>query len=209
MGVTDMTNITVEQLTNHKLMKHGFVISNGRALPPQGMGGMKANEIIERCKAEAIAEAAAPVDEIAGTRATHVIVDELERAPFGMIFDPYSEDRSIQTYYGTEPPHWHEQNPWKDRVLYIPLAELAECHAAIGKPYAYLDEQPLIYTVAMCLDHWREYGDKLDAYVLTGKTFTAGVRFGPDGPDYLSPGFSLPKLWKLVQKYGNQERRSA
>jgi hypothetical protein len=200
---------TIEQRVNMKLTKLGWLIGINGPIPPQGMGGMKASEIIERCKAEAIAEAAAPADEIAGARATHVIVDELERAPFGMIFDPYSEDRSIQTYYGTEPPHWHEQNPWKDRVLYIPLAELAECHQTTGKPYAYLDEKPLIYTVEMCLDHWREYGDKLDAYILTGKTFTAGVRFGPDGPDYLSPGFSLPKLWKLVQKYGNQARRSA
>lgn len=115
-------------------------------------------------------------------------------------------DAQIQ---GKDAPHWHGQNPWADRLTYVPIEELAECYIAIGKPFAWVDGTPILYDVAHCLDQWGKYGDKLDAYILTGPLTTAGIRFGPEGPDYLSPGFSLPKLRALMLKYGSQKRKSA
>jgi hypothetical protein len=203
--MSDMT--TIEQLLRTKLLRHGFQDDGmGGLVPPFGAGGMKVSEIIERCKAEATAEAAAPVDEIAGHKATQVIVDEIASSPLVTSYDPGTGDTSV--YHVAFAPHWHEQNPWKDRVLYVPLAELAECMLAFDKPIQ-TSNGIVTCDLQFILDHWRQHGDKLDAYVLTGKTFTAGVRFGPEGEHYISPGFTLPKLWKLVQKYGNQERRSA
>ena len=26
-------------------------------------------------------------------------------------------------------PHWHEQNPWRDQIVYVPIERLAECVA--------------------------------------------------------------------------------
>lgn len=173
---------TIEQRINQKLITHGFWIGINGPVPPKGMGGMKAGEIIERCKAEAIAEAAAPVDEIA-------------------TYDP-----NVVTNYD---PFWHEHNPWNDHILYVPIEELAACHMSVGQPYARNGDEILIYTKEMVLDQWHQHGGKLDAYILTGPILTAGVRYGAEGREYLSPGFSLPKLWTLVQKYGEIKRKSA
>jgi hypothetical protein len=106
-------------------------------------------------------------------------------------------------------PFWHDQNPWNDRLIYVPVEELAECHIAIGRPYLLVDGKSVPYSVELCLGHFRQYGDKLDAYILTGPLTTAGIRFGPEGSDYLSPGFSLPKMRALMLKYGSQQRKSA
>jgi len=82
--------------------------------------------------------------------------------------------------------HWHEDNPWKDEITYVQLEELAECY-----PHG-----------PDSISRWFQYGDKLDAYILPGnKEITAGVRFGPEGSDYLSPGFDEHKLRKLLEKY--------
>jgi hypothetical protein len=91
-------------------------------------------------------------------------------------------------------PHWHEHNPWKDHIVYVPLVALASCTmGAIDprSPWTMVDE----------IAYWIQYGDKLDAYILTGPTLTGGVRFGPNGSHYLSPGFSLPKLHALLKRY--------
>jgi hypothetical protein len=106
-------------------------------------------------------------------------------------------------------PHWHDQNPWADRLMYVPLEELAECFMGIGRLVRLNDNEVTMCDVAFVVQNWRQYGDKLDAYILTGPLTTAGIRFGPEGPDYLSPGFSLPKLWALIRKYGSQQRKSA
>jgi hypothetical protein len=101
-------------------------------------------------------------------------------------------------------PYWHDHNPWRDRLVYVPLRELAECGFAIGAQLATWNGQPLLYDVAHMLDHWSQFGRKLDAYILTGQTLAAGVRYGPEGPDYLSPGFHLPKLAALLKKHRKQ-----
>lgn len=98
-------------------------------------------------------------------------------------------------------PHWHEYNPWKDHIVYVPLEELAECHHALGRLLASHGKEPIVYTVRHTLEHWRQCGPKLDAYILTGKIITGGVRYGRKGEQYLSPGFYTPKLWALLQKY--------
>jgi hypothetical protein len=92
-------------------------------------------------------------------------------------------------------PHWHEQNPWKDTLVYVPLEELAACTIMVGNLH---DTWSMIDEIA----YWTQYGDKLDAYILVNCVeFTAGVRYGPEGSHYISPGFSLPKLYHLLQKH--------
>ena len=98
-------------------------------------------------------------------------------------------------------PHWHEQNPWKDELLYVPVEELAACWF---KP----EDAQNSWSMIELISHWTQYGDKLDAYILVGgPVATGGVRFGPEGEHYLSPGFSLPKLHALKQKYLKPQRR--
>lgn len=149
------------------LISNGCIVNqDGQILPPPGMGSFAFNELLDRCRKEAI--------------------EEVKKAPVV--------------------PHWHEQNPWNDHILYVRKEELAECMMAIGKSFAMHDGQHLIYTIEHALEHWETYGSKLDAYILTGKLITAGVRYGPEGSDYLSPGFHMPRLWALIQKYRNQKR---
>lgn len=106
-------------------------------------------------------------------------------------------------------PHWHDQNPWNDHLIYVPLDELAECCAAIGKTFAQFLGTPMKYEPFHMIQHWQEYGSRLDGYILTGPIVTAGIRFGPGGDEYLSPGFHLPKLAALLKKYRNQQRKTA
>lgn len=102
-------------------------------------------------------------------------------------------------------PDWHQQNPWKDRLIYVPIEELAQACHLVGRPVRNLDDVTTNWDVEDVLHNWQNYGDKLDAYILTGPLMTGGVRFGPDGPDYLSPGFLLPKLHALKLKYGDKK----
>jgi hypothetical protein len=71
--------------------------------------------------------------------------------------------------------HWHEHNPWADDVVYIPL-ELAASFCRYSWPWR------------DTVQHWRQYGNKLDAYILPQPSglHCLGVRFGPEGPDYIS-----------------------
>jgi len=90
-------------------------------------------------------------------------------------------------------PHWHKQNPWKDKILYVPLIELADCTFKVG--------QDNTWTMIEEVADWVQYGVMLDAYILDSVVLTGGVRYGPEGRHYLSPGFSLPKLIELKAKY--------
>lgn len=154
---------------NEKLLAQGWIISNGQRLPPPGMGGFAAQEVLERVRREAEGEA--------------------------------SETEAPRTDVWPDKAYWHSSNPWKDELIYVPIEELAACVVFIDRPIQTKDG-PVTASLQFVLDMWRSHGSKLDAYILTGRTFTAGVRFGPDGPDYLSPGFSTPKLWALKLKYG-------
>ncbi|MEH2517393.1 hypothetical protein V1279_002966 [Bradyrhizobium sp. AZCC 1610] len=64
--------------------------------------------------------------------------------------------------------HWHFDNPWRDKAIYVPLAHLVP------------------------INHQRyqaDLGDKLDAYLLPQPdgTFVAGIRYGKEGEQYISP----------------------
>jgi hypothetical protein len=99
-------------------------------------------------------------------------------------------------------PHWHEVNPWKDQLVYVPIEELAGCSLRLEDPH---NTWAMIETIA----HWAQYGPKLDAYILINTTLvSAGVRYGPEGHHYLSPALSLPKVMALRAKYLNQEEHS-
>lgn len=72
--------------------------------------------------------------------------------------------------------HWHEFNPWADKLIYVPLET-----AAFLCGYS--------WTAETTLEHWRQYGDKFDAYVLPQPNghHSIGVRYGAEGDEYLSP----------------------
>lgn len=68
-------------------------------------------------------------------------------------------------------PYWHEYNPWKDKVVYLGVRELVQ---VVG-----LDKFTTIIL---------EYGSKIDVYLLPQPSgdHSFGVRYGPDGCEYLS-----------------------
>ena len=62
-------------------------------------------------------------------------------------------------------PHWHDQNPWRDQITYVPIERLAECVA--GGTILDADGVVRPYDVAWLLAHWAGCGrDRLDAYIL-------------------------------------------
>lgn len=82
---------------------------------------------------------------------------------------------------------WDTYNPWRERVVYVPLEELAEI-LADGRPARLSDGSTVELTAEVLLENWRQYGFELDGYLLPGQPlgFAAGVRFGSRGSDYLS-----------------------
>src|SRR5580692_2250024 len=89
--------------------------------------------------------------------------------------------------------HWHEVNPWWDRVVYVPLERLAEC--AAGGTVEDIDGKVKPYDVAFVLKHWHHFGKHLDAYILPqpGRIHSIGVRYGAAGHQYLSPHNTNPE----------------
>jgi hypothetical protein len=94
------------------------------------------------------------------------------------------EKRVITTYRPT--PHWHKHNPWKDRVVYVPLNELVEC----------ISHAPGFYQTLT---------GNLDAYILPNGHgdygHSIGIRYGKEGPDYYSPLGDRKKVQALLDKY--------
>ena len=103
-----------------------------------------------------------------------------------------------------KPPYWHDSNPWKDKLFYVTLEELADCHIALGKEFMLADGTILPrLTKDILLNHWRKIGNKLDPYVLIQPRYiTGGIRYSNEEQDYLSPGFHAHMLWALAKKYG-------
>ena len=100
-------------------------------------------------------------------------------------------------------PHWHEQNPWKDKLIYVPVPDLAACALRLEDPHN-------SWTMVDMIAHWIQYGNKLDAYILNaGVVLTGGVRHGPEPWQYLSPGFSLPKLIALRDRFTSSPSSSS
>ena len=98
--------------------------------------------------------------------------------------------------------HWHDQNPWRDKVVYVPIERLAECVAGGNIKTA---DGVVPYDVAWLLKHWAQCGrDKLDAYILPAPSgnHSLGVRWGAEGPEYYSPHNEHPaKAQALLEEF--------
>lgn len=98
--------------------------------------------------------------------------------------------------------HWHDHNPWADRLIYVPdLEELAACVAG-GSVDTIHGVKP--YTVEYVVNGWRQYGKRLDAYILPQPDgrHSIGIRYGANGEEYLSPYCANLELAnKLIEKY--------
>ena len=96
--------------------------------------------------------------------------------------------------------HW--KNPWTDAVT-VPIEELVECAHGIGEIWSSA-EGNFLMTKELMLDHWREAGTNLDAYILPGMNghqHCIGVRYGNEGHEYLSPHGIQEKIQILLNKY--------
>jgi len=103
-------------------------------------------------------------------------------------------------------PFWHDQNPWNDDLIYVPIEELADACLLIGTRVGIVkDHSSKVYTRQDVLDHWNQYGPNLDPYILPRTHPTAGVRYGPEGSEYLSTGFSETRLKELIRKYKEEK----
>lgn len=80
-------------------------------------------------------------------------------------------------------PYWHNRNPWKDKLVYVTLDEINEI----------INYEP----------NWRQHDYRLDPYLLPSpdpEYFSAGVRFGPEGADYISLHIDQMKTQALFAK---------
>ncbi len=96
--------------------------------------------------------------------------------------------------------HWN--NPWEDAVP-VPIEELAECHMGLGQSCGDVDGSSFILTKDRVLEHWCQYGEKLDAYILPCRSgwHSIGVRYGNEDPQYLSPAGDKEKVVALLRRY--------
>ncbi len=95
--------------------------------------------------------------------------------------------------------HW--VNPWEDAIP-VSIEELAECHAGLGQFYGSASGSFKLTQVSV-LEHWKNAGDKLDAYILPCSSgyHCIGIRYGAEGQDYLSPAGDKEKVQALLDKY--------
>lgn len=97
--------------------------------------------------------------------------------------------------------HW--TNPWEAAVS-VPLEDLAG--ALEGGTIQVIGGRSVPFDKAFILAYWAKYGDKLDAYLLQGVPeghISAGVRFGADGPEYLSPYIEQDRARALLLRFTN------
>jgi len=105
--------------------------------------------------------------------------------------------------------YWHDVNPWRNDVVYVPLHELAEA-LDNGTTIRDVDGKIVPHDAAYHLRRWHEtsriYGtpDQLDAYILPQPSgdHSCGVRYGSEGSQYFSPHNGAPaKVQALLDKY--------
>jgi hypothetical protein len=100
---------------------------------------------------------------------------------------------------------WHEYNPWKDQVVYIPLNVAAVLHDAIGEPIATSDGVQIV-TADFLIAGWQQYGSIVDAYLLPEKDYISlGVRFGQNPEDYFSPPCNQQKAKRVLVLAGTSK----
>jgi hypothetical protein len=101
-----------------------------------------------------------------------------------------------------ETAYWHDDNPWNERVVYVPLEELAE--ALAGGDIQLHDGSVVPLDAEFLIEHWNRLGDHLDAYILPGGPTgnSVGIRYGADGPDYdSSMNRNHERVQELLEKY--------
>lgn len=105
-------------------------------------------------------------------------------------------------------PYWHDFNHFAEFLVYVTLEELAACHRYFGQ-FAYLAEynQAVLITAELVLNSWLDAGSALDAYILpdalmVGGLPCAGVRYGAESHEYISPNCDSKKLLELLATYG-------
>lgn len=98
-------------------------------------------------------------------------------------------------------PHW--PNPWDDGAVYVPIEELALCYDGLGKGCIDIDGSRFVWTVDRVLEHWKQAGDKLDAYILPQPSgwHDIGIRYGIKGNQYMSPAGNRERVTALLRKY--------
>jgi hypothetical protein len=104
--------------------------------------------------------------------------------------------------------HWHDVNPWRDQITYVPIERLAEC-AAGGTIALGIGGEVVPFDVPFILEHWASCGrDKLDAYILPQPhgRHSIGVRYGAEGSEYFSPHNANPeKTAALLAEFTRKE----
>jgi len=80
------------------------------------------------------------------------------------------------------------KNPWSDAIP-VPIKELVKCVHGLNQSCGDGQGGSFLLTQERILEHWQQYGDKLDAYILPSVIgwYSIGVRYSDDGPQYLSP----------------------
>lgn len=99
--------------------------------------------------------------------------------------------------------HWDQYNPWREKVVYVPLEELADA-LADGSSIELQDGSIVEYTAELMLEHWRQNSYELDAYILPGQAlgYSVGVRYGSHGAEYLSLYVrDQSRIEELYQRY--------
>ena len=96
--------------------------------------------------------------------------------------------------------HW--TNPWIEAIP-VPAEELAQ---ALAGGTIVVGDRKFAMTASFLLGSWLGNGNKIDAYILPGKSlgfYSVGVRYGDGGGDYLSPyaGDRTEKIEALLAKY--------
>jgi hypothetical protein len=85
--------------------------------------------------------------------------------------------------------HWLHEQPWASCV-YVQLEQLALCSQYIGEQITGADGKPQLNSIERVIQSWKRAGDRLDAYLIPaesiGGDISGGVRYGPNGSDYLS-----------------------
>lgn len=92
--------------------------------------------------------------------------------------------------------HWHDFNPWADRLIYAP--DLDEFLACLQHPQ----------TIAAYREKCLTYG-KIDAYILLQPSghHSGGIRYGSQGSEYLSPHMNHAKLEVLARRLAPERFR--
>lgn len=83
--------------------------------------------------------------------------------------------------------NWDQYNPWREKLVYVPLEELAEA-LADDSNVQLPDGRVVKNTAERLLGNWQQYGYELDGYLLPNDVlgYSVGVRYGSHDNEYLS-----------------------